>query len=228
MKEFMKYTFDSYCGLNCANCKHKESGECSGCIASNGKPFHGECEIANCAKKKDKRFCGECEDIPCQILKKHTFDEQNGDNENRIQRCKEIKRNMVNKARENLDPFAFCGIHCDYCFLSEWCGGCKSDYNVCSYATICKDGICPNSACAKKRGLEHCAYCSELLTCEVGFYSSDSAAATKAKALFIKNYGKECFENTSKKAWKSSTCFERKLDASESIEVAYKMLEKFI
>ena len=70
--EGMKEQIDTYCGLCCATCEYKKENNCKGCISSGGKPFHGECEIAECAKKKNIRFCGECSDFPCDILKKYS------------------------------------------------------------------------------------------------------------------------------------------------------------
>lgn len=87
----MPTAFDTYCGLCCRTCEYIEKCGCKGCIASGGKPFHGECEVAECAKSRNKRFCGECEDFPCEIITRYSFDAEHGDNGERIESCKRIK-----------------------------------------------------------------------------------------------------------------------------------------
>jgi hypothetical protein len=190
--------FDSFCGLKCSECEFKEKNNCGGCIASGGKPFHGKCEVADCAISKNKRFCGECENFPCEILKKYSFDMEHGDNGARIEHCKALKTEMVRKAREGLFPIAVCGLHCDNCYYSQWCGGCRTEYNCCSFATICKNNICPNVKCAKENNLQGCYLCSDVNDCEIGFFSKEKFA--KASALFIKKHGEECYSKTLKRA----------------------------
>lgn len=98
---------DTYCGLSCEGCDYKISHNCKGCIATQGNPFHGSCELAQCAKKKNKRFCGECEDFPCEIIMRYSYDKEQGDNGARIERCKEIK--SANELIEIISKFADCG-----------------------------------------------------------------------------------------------------------------------
>ena len=135
---------------------------------------------------------------------------------------------MVSKARENIDLFGYCGHHCDFCFLKEWCGGCQSEYNCCSYATLFEDGVCPNLSCAKDKKLDSCGYCLDLVTCKKGIYSNDVVFSIKAKALFIKNHGEDCYLSTLRRAMDSAENFAQVFDESESIETAYKMLEGFL
>jgi len=92
--------FDSFCGLKCRECQFRAINDCRGCIASDGKPFYGTCEVADCAISKQKRFCGECENFPCEILKKYSFDETHGDNGARIENCKKIKTELDKRASE--------------------------------------------------------------------------------------------------------------------------------
>ena len=98
------YTFDSFCGLKCGECKLREINDCGGCIASGGKPFHGKCEVAECAISRQKKFCGECENFPCEILKKYSFDREHGDNGARIENCERIKTELAKKANEGTNP----------------------------------------------------------------------------------------------------------------------------
>lgn len=103
-----------------------------------------------------------------------------------------IKNELCRKARKGADPVAFCGLSCNHCFLKEWCGGCRTPYNTCSYATENPDHICPNAACCKDKGLDGCYDCDNLTACLTGFYSiGNDANAIKAMAIFIRNYGKK-------------------------------------
>ena len=102
------------------------------------------------------------------------------------------KAELMKAEKNKISPFAVCGLNCDFCFLTEWCGGCRSACNVCSYATMSEDNICPNVKCAQSKKIEGCLECDEIKLCKKGFYSpeSDGANASKALAIFTKNYGK--------------------------------------
>ena len=103
-----------------------------------------------------------------------------------------IKNELCRKAGKGSDPIAYCGLSCNHCFLEEWCGGCRTSYNTCSYATCCPDRICPNAACCKEKGLDGCYDCGDLADCRTGFYASgNDANAVKAMALFIRKHGKK-------------------------------------
>ena len=106
-----------------------------------------------------------------------------------------IKDRLCKIARKGADPVAICGLSCDHCFLSEWCGGCRTVYNVCSFATCSEGRICPNVKCCKERNIDGCYECSELETCEKGFFvpSNDGAAAARSQSLFVRKYGKKAF-----------------------------------
>ena len=94
---------DSRCGLSCAECTYKEATGCGGCIATNGHPFHGECELAKCAENKGKRFCGECPEFPdCELLNRFSYDPVHGENGGRIERCITLKNAMIAAARKAL------------------------------------------------------------------------------------------------------------------------------
>jgi hypothetical protein len=194
-KSMEKPQITTYCGLDCDSCEYKASSGCGGCVATKGKPFHGHCDVAECAVSKGKQFCGDCESFPCATLKSYSFDPEHGDNGARLDNCSKIKAGLVAAARDGLDPIAYCGFSCNHCFLGQWCGSCRSDYNFCSYATISEDGICPNVRCCKERGQDGCYECSDLSTCTIGFYipDNDGAQACKAQAMFVGKYGKAEF-----------------------------------
>lgn len=105
------------------------------------------------------------------------------------------KAEIVAAARAGIDPIACCGFSCNHCFLGQWCGGCKSSFNCCSFGTLFDKGMCPNIACAREKGLDGCYDCEMLEGCKTGFYAdgNDGAIACKAQALFIKRHGKETF-----------------------------------
>lgn len=219
---------DTYCGLSCKVCGYRESCNCGGCVATGGKPFHGSCEVATCAVKHNVSFCGECPEIPCEILTRYSFDKEHGDNGERIKNCKRIKLALVDVARRGLDAVAPCGFHCEHCFLGQWCGGCRSDYNCCSFATICEGGVCPNVSCSKERGFDGCYQCGELSTCEKGFFANKDQYLAKAASVFIGKHGKEKYtvalEGVKAHCADESKAFEN----CKSVDDALKLLEKWM
>ena len=62
-----------------------------------------------------------------------------------------IKNELCRKARKGTEPFAYCGLSCNHCFLMDWCGGCRTAYNVCSDAKCSPDGIARTPPAAKAK-----------------------------------------------------------------------------
>lgn len=215
---------DTYCGLSCATCEFKEPCKCGGCIATEGHPFHGGCEVAECAKSKGRRFCGECADFPCEILKRYSFDPEHGDNGERIEACKTMKTALVAEARKGVDPVSVCGFSCDHCPFGQWCGGCRSTYNCCSFATVCENGVCPNVQCAAEKKIDGCYLCDELEGCTKGFYKNDDGYVAKAYAVFIGRYRKELYTKSLDKAIAAG----ENLNNAGSVEKVIELLEKYI
>lgn len=110
-----------------------------------------------------------------------------------VEAMRRIKNKLCKNARKGVDPVAYCGLSCNHCFLGEWCGSCRTIYNVCSFATIFEDKRCPNAVCCNEKNIDGCYECSELDDCKKGFYTpdNDGAAAAKAQAMFIRKYGKK-------------------------------------
>ena len=109
-----------------------------------------------------------------------------------IEAMRRIKNKLCRNARKGTDPIARCGLSCDHCFLKEWCGGCRTAYNTCSYATCSPGGVCPNASCCTEKGIDGCYECSELIGCRKGFYADgNDTNAIKAMALFIQKHGKK-------------------------------------
>ena len=112
-----------------------------------------------------------------------------------IEAMQRIKNRLCKIARKGIDPVAICGLSCNHCFLGEWCGGCRMEYNTCSFAIYSEGRICPNVKCCNEKSIDGCYECSELETCEKGFFvsSNDGANAAKAQSLYIRKYGKKEF-----------------------------------
>lgn len=56
------------CGLDCAGCSMKDT--CSGCAATGGKPFGGECMVAKCCGKGKDGSCGDFSKNVCRLKQK--------------------------------------------------------------------------------------------------------------------------------------------------------------
>jgi hypothetical protein len=112
-----------------------------------------------------------------------------------IEAMRRIKNKLCKDARKGVDPVAYCGFSCNHCFLGKWCGSCRTEYNVCSFATLYEDKRCPNTVCCMEKNIDGCYDCPELENCTKGFYTpgNDGAAAAKAQAMFIRKYGKKAF-----------------------------------
>jgi hypothetical protein len=103
-----------------------------------------------------------------------------------------IKNKLCQQAKKGVDQIAYCGLSCNHCFLTAWCGSCRTIYNTCSFATCSPNGVCPNTACCKEKGIDGCYKCDELYNCKKGFYSlGKETNAIRAMALFIKKYDKK-------------------------------------
>lgn len=140
--------------------------------------------------RMDKDIYGEASRVYRKVLS-----EEGTDKDERLQAGNEYKAAIVAAARKDINPVAYCGFSCNHCFLGEWCGGCRSSFNCCSFGTLFEKEKCPNIACCQEKGIEGCYACDELENCKKGFYveKNDGANACKAQALFIKKYGTEEF-----------------------------------
>lgn len=112
-----------------------------------------------------------------------------------VEAMRRIKNKLCQIARKGADPVAYCGLSCNHCFLGEWCGSCRTEYNTCSFATLYEDRICPNAACCNEKNIDGCYECPELEECTKGFYApgNDGAVSAKVQAMFIRKYGKNAF-----------------------------------
>lgn len=141
--------------------------------------------------------------------------------------CRMLSMKLATEARLDVNPIGFCGHHCGFCFLGQWCGGCRSSCNHCSYASISADKICPNVRCAGERNLQGCYECGDLDTCKTGYYERDDEYIAKASALFIRRHGEKSYADTLKTAMKSGFNYPETFDSSGSVENALSLLERF-
>lgn len=137
------------------------------------------------------------------------------------------KAEIVKEARKGVDMTAYCGFSCNHCFLGEWCGGCRSVFNCCSYGALFEKGKCPNVACCQEKGIDGCYECEELNGCSKGFYQpdNDGANACKAQAMFIRKYGKEKFFRTHDKLHEKYDFKKTQEILGASVEEGLKILE---
>ena len=150
------------------------------------------------------------------------------DKDRRYENGAKWKAEIVDKARKGVDMTAYCGFSCNHCFLGEWCGGCRSAFNCCSYGTLFEKGKCPNMECCQEKGIDGCYECSELESCTKGFYQpdNDGANACKAQAMFIRKYGKEKFFRAHDKLHEKYDFKKTQEVLGTSVEEGLKILEE--
>ena len=80
----------SRCGIVCdpAKCKEAFGVDCAGCVNIE-QPFYGECAVKTCCERKQYSHCGMCKDFSCELLNRYSYDKEHGDNDVRIEQCKE-------------------------------------------------------------------------------------------------------------------------------------------
>lgn len=61
---------ESICGTVCIQCGFRERFGCKGCLAMEGNPFWGQCQLYICAAEKGIAHCGGCGGFPCEQLQK--------------------------------------------------------------------------------------------------------------------------------------------------------------
>lgn len=141
----------------------------------------------------------------------------------------EFDQSKIENARKGLnEPIGYCGHHCTYCFLADKCGGCRSSYNCCSFATLFDSRTCPNVDCAVQNGLDGCYECDELDSCQKGYYSRTEEYVCKATSLFIRQYGKSNYTIALERAIQSGLDYPKSFDATGSVEKAYQLLEQYL
>lgn len=105
----------------------------------------------------------------------------------------EIKNKLCHDELMLQPAIACCGLSCRSCFLKQYCGGCRSSYNVCSYAMEAQDKKCANVVCTQERNLKGCWQCADFKGCKKGFYHDgcQGGQAAKANCMFINEFGEK-------------------------------------
>lgn len=156
--------------------------------------------------------------------------EDGADRDRRNENGARWKAEIVKDARKGVDMTAYCGFSCNHCFFGEWCGGCRSVFNCCSYGTLFEKGKCPNIVCCQEKGIDGCYECEELDECSKGFYQpdNDGANACKAQAMYIRKYGKDKFFKVHDKLHESYDFKKTQEILGTSVEEGLKILESMM
>lgn len=156
--------------------------------------------------------------------------EDGADRDRRNENGARWKAEIVKDARKGVDMTAYCGFSCNHCFFGEWCGGCRSVFNCCSYGTLFEKGKCPNIVCCQEKGIVGCYECEELDECSKGFYrpDNDGANACKAQAMYIRKYGKDKFFKVHDKLHESYDFKKTQEILGTSVEEGLKILESMM
>lgn len=78
----------SRCGLDCESCTRREEYGCGGCTEMTDGYWGSKCEIKQCCESKHLEHCGLCREFPCEVLREFCYDEEFGDNGERLMNCK--------------------------------------------------------------------------------------------------------------------------------------------
>ena len=132
------------------------------------------------------------------------------------------KAELIRRVKDETNQVAYCGFHCEYCFMGMWCGGCRSACNMCSYATVSDDNHCIHELCCKERNINSCSECAELAECKKGFYKEATGHIAKAYAMYISRYGEEAYARKQKEMGKEGA---DKIDSLDSLEAVLAALE---
>ncbi len=54
----------------------------------------GECEIKTCCNEKKIQHCGLCKEFPCKLLREISYDDDTGDDGERLMNCKKWAENV--------------------------------------------------------------------------------------------------------------------------------------
>lgn len=133
------------------------------------------------------------------------------------------KKDMIGRIKYETNQVAYCGFHCEHCFMGMWCGGCRSTCNMCSFATLSDDNHCIHETCCKEKNIHSCSECSELTECKKGFYKEPTGHIPKAYAIYISKYGEEAY---SKKLGAMTKEEKEKIDALKTVEEILDALQK--
>ncbi len=95
----------SKCGMDCDRCSRKEEFGCLGCNNMQSGYWGEKCEIKECCEGKKLEHCGLCPDFPCEMLREISFDEELGDDGERLLNAKkwaDESRELFEKKLKNI------------------------------------------------------------------------------------------------------------------------------
>lgn len=95
----------SKCGMDCSKCSRKEEFGCLGCNEMQSGYWGEKCEIKECCEAKKLEHCGFCPDFPCEMLREISFDEEFGDDGERLLNAKkwaDESRGVLERKRKNI------------------------------------------------------------------------------------------------------------------------------
>ena len=72
----------------CSECSRREEFGCSGCNEMQSGYWGEKCEIKECCEAKKLEHCGLCSDFPCEMLREFSYDEELGDDGERLLNAK--------------------------------------------------------------------------------------------------------------------------------------------
>ncbi|MGN1305784.1 MAG: DUF3795 domain-containing protein [Oscillospiraceae bacterium] len=78
----------SKCGANCSVCSRREEFGCLGCNEMQSGYWGEKCELKECCEEKKLEHCGLCPDFPCEMVREISFDEELGDDGERLLNAK--------------------------------------------------------------------------------------------------------------------------------------------
>lgn len=78
----------SKCGANCSKCSRRDEFGCLGCNEMQSGYWGEKCEIKECCEARKLEHCGACPDFPCEMLREIAFDDELGDDGERLLNAK--------------------------------------------------------------------------------------------------------------------------------------------
>lgn len=95
----------SKCGLDCEKCGKREEVGCSGCNEMTVGYWGERCEIKDCCGRKHLEHCGFCADFPCDMLRELSYDDEHGDDGERLLAAKQLADSARDKKEKRIKNF---------------------------------------------------------------------------------------------------------------------------
>lgn len=92
----------SRCGKKCSECSGKDEYGCAGCHNITDGYWGSKCEIKECCESRNHEHCGLCKDFPCELLREISYDDQLGDDGERLINCKKWADTIKNDKEKRI------------------------------------------------------------------------------------------------------------------------------